>query len=102
MGLIEVIPKIFKINRIIKSVVNQIIELDPDIIFTVDSPDFTLRIAKRIKKRNNKLKILHYVALRLGMEAWTCPYSKKISRSLAQFYPLRRKYLRNMKCRQLL
>ena len=62
MGLIEVIPKIFKINRIIKSVVNQIIELDPDIIFTVDSPDFTLRIAERIKKRNNKLKILHYVA----------------------------------------
>ena len=56
MGLIEVIPKIFKINRIIKSVVNQIIELDPDIIFTVDSPDFTLRIAERIKKRNNKLK----------------------------------------------
>ena len=55
MGLIEVIPKIFKINRIIKSVVNQIIELDPDIIFTVDSPDFTLRIAERIKKRNNKL-----------------------------------------------
>ena len=45
MGLIEVIPKIFKINQIIKSVVNQIIELDPDIIFTVDSPDFTLRIA---------------------------------------------------------
>ena len=62
MGLIEVIPKIFKINQIIKSVVNQIIELDPDIIFTVDSPDFTLRIAERIKKRNNNLNILHYVA----------------------------------------
>ena len=42
----------------------EIHELDPDIIFTVDSPDFTLRIAERIKKRNSKLKILHYDLLK--------------------------------------
>ena len=32
----------------------------PDILFTVDSPDFTLRVAE--KKKNPKIKTVHYVA----------------------------------------
>lgn len=62
MGLIEVIPKIFKIRNIIKSTVYKILELNPDLVFTVDSPDFTLRVANRIKSKNSEIKILHYVA----------------------------------------
>ena len=62
MGIIEVIPKILKINRIIKNVTKSVLNLNPDIVITIDSPDFTLRIAKNIKSKNQNIKILHYVA----------------------------------------
>ena len=31
-------------------------------MFTVDSPDFTLRVAEKVKKNNPKIKTVHYVA----------------------------------------
>ena len=62
MGIVEVIPKILKIRRIINNVTQAVLELKPDIVITIDSPDFTLRVAKKIKSKNPKIKILHYVA----------------------------------------
>ena len=62
MGIVEVIPKIFHIKKIINNTVNKILEINPDIVLTIDSPDFTLRIAKKLKKKNSNLKIIHFVA----------------------------------------
>jgi lipid-A-disaccharide synthase len=31
-------------------------------LFSVDSPDFTLRVAEKVKKINNNIKTVHYVA----------------------------------------
>ena len=31
-------------------------------MFSVDSPDFTLRVVEKVKKLNNKIKTVHYVA----------------------------------------
>ena len=62
MGIVEVIPKILKIRKIINNVTQAVLELKPDIVITIDSPDFTLRVAKKIKFNNPKIKILHYVA----------------------------------------
>ena len=62
MGIVEVVPKIFHIKKIINNTVNKILEINPDIVLTIDSPDFTLRIAKKLKKKNNNLKIVHFVA----------------------------------------
>ena len=62
LGFTNVFFNILKINRKINETVNAIIEYKPDLLFTVDSPDFTLRVAKRIKKINSKIKIIHYVA----------------------------------------
>ena len=39
-----------------------VIDYNPDILFTVDSPDFTLRVAEKVKKLNSKIKTIHYVA----------------------------------------
>ena len=52
IGFTNVITNIFKINRKINETVDAIIEFEPDILFTVDSPDFTLRVAERVKKLN--------------------------------------------------
>ena len=62
LGFTKVILNIFKIKKKINETVKEIIEFDPDILFSVDSPDFTLRVAKKVKSINPKIKTIHYVA----------------------------------------
>ena len=62
IGFTDVILNIFKINKKINDTVKAVIDFNPDILFTVDSPDFTLRVAQRVKKKNLKIKTVHYVA----------------------------------------
>jgi|TARA_B110000240_G_C13497397_1_gene452293 lipid-A-disaccharide synthase len=62
MGFTSVLLNIFKIMRKINVTVDEIIKFNPDILFSVDSPDFTLRVAQRVKKINNNIKTIHYVA----------------------------------------
>ena len=66
MGFTSVLLNIFKIRNKIHETVNEIIRFNPDILFSVDSPDFTLRVAERVKKINNNIKTIHYVAPQVG------------------------------------
>ena len=62
LGFTSVLFNIFKIKKKINLTVDAIIKFNPDILFSVDSPDFTLRVAERVKKINNNIKTIHYVA----------------------------------------
>ena len=62
LGFTSVLLNIFKIKNKINLTVEAIIKFNPDILFSVDSPDFTLRVAERVKKINDKIKTIHYVA----------------------------------------
>ena len=62
IGFTSVLLNIFKIKSKINKTVEEIIKFNPDILFSVDSPDFTLRVAEKVKKINNKIKTVHYVA----------------------------------------
>ena len=62
LGFTNVLLNIFKIKRKINETVQAIENFQPDILFTVDSPDFALRVAERVKKNNPKIKTIHYVA----------------------------------------
>ena len=62
IGFTSVIFNIFKIKKKINYTVDKIIEFKPDILFSVDSPDFTLRVAEKVKKINPNIKTIHYVA----------------------------------------
>ena len=62
IGFTSVILNIFKIKKKIDLTVNEILKFDPDIIFSVDSPDFTLRVSEKVKKLKSHIKIIHYVA----------------------------------------
>ena len=62
IGFTSVLFNIFKIKNRINKTVEEIIKFNPDILFSVDSPDFTLRVAEKVKKLNNKIKTIHYVA----------------------------------------
>ena len=56
MGFTSVLLNIFKIKNKINITVDEIIKFNPDILFSVDSPDFTLRVAKKVKKINRNIK----------------------------------------------
>ncbi len=62
IGFTSVLLNIFKIKNKINKTVEEIIKFNPDILFSVDSPDFTLRVAEKVKKLNNKINTVHYVA----------------------------------------
>ena len=62
MGFTSVLLNIFKIKNKINITVDEIIKFNPDILFSVDSPDFTLRVAERVKKIDKNIKTVHYVA----------------------------------------
>ena len=62
IGFTSILLNILKIRGKINKTVEEIIKFDPDILFSVDSPDFTLRVAERVKKINNNIKTVHYVA----------------------------------------
>ena len=62
IGFTSVLFNIFKIKKKIDQTVNKIIEFKPDILFSVDSPDFTLRVAKKVKKIDPNIKTIHFVA----------------------------------------
>ena len=62
LGFTKVLFNLFKINNKINETVKAILDFNPDVLFTVDSPDFTLRVVERVKKQNSKIKAIHYVA----------------------------------------
>ena len=62
LGFTNVFLNIFKIRKKINETVKSIVNYNPDVLFTVDSPDFTLRVAEKVKKINSKIKTVHYVA----------------------------------------
>tara|TARA_S200000501_G_scaffold376345_1_gene431020 strand:+ start:4648 stop:5781 length:1134 start_codon:yes stop_codon:yes gene_type:complete len=78
LGFTAVLLNIFKIRNRINKTVDEIIKFDPDILFSVDSPDFTLRVAEKVKKINKKIKTIHYVAPQVWI--WRKNRVKKIKK----------------------
>ena len=78
LGFTKVILNIFKIKKKIDETVKAINEFQPDILFTVDSPDFTLRVAEKVKKDNPNIRTIHYVAPQVWV--WREERVKKIKK----------------------
>jgi len=78
LGFTSVLFNFFNIKKKIKKTVEEIIKFDPDILFTVDSPDFTLRVAEKVKKLNKKIRTIHYVAPKVWV--WRKNRVKKIKK----------------------
>ena len=78
MGLSEVVLKLPKIFDIINRMVKYALIWKPDLIITIDSPDFSLRISKKIKRKWPKAKTVHYVAP--SVWAWRGYRAKKMGK----------------------
>ena len=62
MGLAEVLPRYFALKRRIRQTAEAIIEAAPDVVITIDSPDFCLRVLKIVRAARPGLPTVHYVA----------------------------------------
>ncbi|MEI7789859.1 MAG: lipid-A-disaccharide synthase [Alphaproteobacteria bacterium] len=62
MGLREVVPAIPAILRRVKQAVEFAVTTKPDAVVVIDSPDFTHRVARGIKKRTPSIPTVDYVA----------------------------------------
>ena len=78
LGFTSVILNIFKIRKKINQTVEEIIKFNPDVLFSVDSPDFTLRVAEKVKKIKSNIKTVHYVAPQVWI--WRKNRVKKIKK----------------------
>ena len=78
LGFTSILLNILKIRKKINQTVNEIIKFNPDILFSVDSPDFTMRVAERVKKINKNIKTIHYVAPQVWI--WRKNRVKKIKK----------------------
>ncbi|WP_435659453.1 lipid-A-disaccharide synthase [Leisingera caerulea] len=61
MGLAEVLPKYRHLKRRIRETAEAVLETRPDVLITIDSPDFSLRVARLVKEKSN-IRTVHYVA----------------------------------------
>lgn len=78
MGIWEVIMQLPRLLRLIHGLVEEIENEQPDVLVTIDFPDFNFEVAKRLKKRGiYKGKIVHYVAPTVW--AWRPGRAKRIA-----------------------
>lgn len=65
MGLAEVLPRLPLLLRRIDETAQAIAATNPRLVITIDSPDFSFRVARRARKllgSSTKVKFIHYVA----------------------------------------
>lgn len=62
MGLVEVLPKYRALKRRIAETAEAALAFRPDVLITIDSPDFCLRVARRVRETAPGIRTVHYVA----------------------------------------
>lgn len=85
MGIAEVLPRYRHLMRRIKETAAAVVETRPDVMVTIDSPDFSFRVAERVKAAS-RVRIVHYVAPTVW--AWRPGRARKVARFLDQLLTL--------------
>ena len=62
MGFVEIAYNYKNLKKRLDQTVSAILDEKPDILLTIDSPEFCFRVAKKVKVVNKSIPIVHYVA----------------------------------------
>ena len=62
MGLSAVVLQLRKLLRLIRQTADAVISAAPDILVIIDSPDFTHRVARKVRAQNPSIPIVDYVS----------------------------------------
>lgn len=60
MGITEVLPRIPELFRLRRRLIRFLLAEQPDVVITIDAPDFNLPVARRLRRRG--LRTVHYVS----------------------------------------
>lgn len=102
MGLAAVVKQLPMILRLIRQTATAVTEASPDILVIIDSPDFTHRVARRVRARDPFIPIIDYVspsvwAWRPGRARAMCAYVDHVL-ALLPFEPEEYRRLRGPPC----
>ena len=61
MGFSDVLKALLRLGKYFYQIVKEIIDTQPDAVVLIDYPGFNLRLAKALRKRNYKGKIIQYI-----------------------------------------
>jgi len=78
MGIAEVLPRARQILRRVRETADTVIAMQPDAVVTIDSSGFTWRVAERLRKRGERVPLIHYVAPMVW--AWRQSKARKVAR----------------------
>jgi lipid-A-disaccharide synthase len=85
MGLAEILPKYRALKARVTQMAQAVLDTKPDVLITIDSPDFCLRVAKRVKAQSD-IRCVHYVAPTVW--AWRPKRAVKMARYIDQVLAL--------------
>lgn len=80
-GIVEVLPKYRHLKRRIRETAEAVLAEQPDVLITIDSPDFCLRVA-RLVRAASALRTVHYVAP--SVWAWRAGRAEKMAKCIDQ------------------
>lgn len=86
MGLAEVLPKYRHLKRRIAQTAQAVLDEKPDVLISIDSPDFCLRVAKIVRAEDPSIRTVHYVAP--SVWAWRPGRAVKMARMIDQVLAL--------------
>ncbi|QND64499.1 lipid-A-disaccharide synthase [Mesorhizobium loti] len=61
MGFSAILRDLLRLMRRISQLARTVADEKPDCLVTIDSPDFSLRVAKKVRAANPSIPIIHYV-----------------------------------------
>jgi lipid-A-disaccharide synthase len=77
-GYFEALRKLFRLLKLRKNLLNQILDAKPDLFIGVDAPDFNFWIERQLKKKG--VSVIHYVSPSIW--AWRKNRLRKIKKSI--------------------
>ena len=86
MGFVEIASKYKSLKKRLNQTISSILDEKPDILLTIDAPEFCFRVAKKVKLLNKNIAIAHYVAPTVW--AWRSNRAKQISNFIDQILAL--------------
>lgn len=85
MGITEILSQYRHLKARIRQTADVVLAAKPDVLITIDLPEFSLRVAKLVKARSN-IRTVHYVAPTVW--AWRPGRAKKMSAHIDQVLAL--------------
>jgi lipid-A-disaccharide synthase len=97
MGFTQIASQYNKLRKRLDQTVSAILDEQPDILLTIDAPEFCFRVAKKVKSFNQNIPIAHYVAP--SVWAWRPKRALKISNYIDHvlaLFPFEAPYFKNV------